>query len=149
LAAAFLYGQLLGQDDIQMRRMALWSAYAEAFRELQREGVLALPNPPPTVMHNAHIFFVVLPDKERRVDLQEHLRTRGISSAPHFVPLHDSPAGRGLGRASGPLENTQTAADCLLRLPLYVGLEDAQARVIEAVFDWASIRSHALTKIGS
>ena len=149
LAAAFLYGQLLGQEEIQSRRMALWSAYAEAFGELDQTGVLSLPRPPPTVRHNAHIFFVVLPDKERRIALQEHLRAQGVTAAPHFVPLHDSPAGRKYGRVSGSLENTQVAAECLLRLPLFVGLEDAQARVIDALYDWATTRSYPIAKFGS
>jgi len=40
-------------------------------------------------------------------------------------------AGRKLGRASGPLSITEWAADWLVRLPLWIGLETQQDYVIE------------------
>jgi len=55
----------------------------------------------------------------------------GSARSIHYVPLRSSPAGRELGRASGPLSVTDWAADRLVRLPLWIGLETQQDDVIE------------------
>ena len=47
--------------------------------------------------------------------------------------MHSSPAGRKFGRAHGDLLVTEDLADRLVRLPLWVGLEQVQDRVIDAV----------------
>jgi dTDP-4-amino-4,6-dideoxygalactose transaminase len=52
----------------------------------------------------------------------------------HYVPLHSSPAGRRLGRAHGELAVTESIAERLVRLPLWVGLTPAQQdRVVEVL----------------
>ena len=43
----------------------------------------------------------------------------------HYVPLHDSPAGRRLGRACGELAVTEDLAARLVRLPLFPCMGDA------------------------
>jgi dTDP-4-amino-4,6-dideoxygalactose transaminase len=49
------------------------------------------------------------------------------------VPLHSAPAGLARGRAGGDLPVTTDLADRLLRLPLWLGLEEHQPRVIERI----------------
>ena len=51
----------------------------------------------------------------------------------HYVPLHNSPAGRRLGRACGELAVTEDLAARLVRLPLFPCMGDALSRVIERV----------------
>ena len=48
----------------------------------------------------------------------------------HYVPLHASPAGRRFGRAAGALPVTEDLSDRLVRLPLYYGLAEDEARRI-------------------
>jgi dTDP-4-amino-4,6-dideoxygalactose transaminase len=43
----------------------------------------------------------------------------------HYVPLHTSPAGRRFGRASGTLGTTDQVSERLLRLPLWIGMEQS------------------------
>jgi dTDP-4-amino-4,6-dideoxygalactose transaminase len=50
----------------------------------------------------------------------------------HYVPLHSSPTGRQVGRASGALPVTDDVSDRLVRLPLWLGLEEHIDRVIDA-----------------
>ena len=42
------------------------------------------------------------------------------------MPLHSSPAGRRFGRAVGRLATTESVADRLIRLPLWVGMGEAE-----------------------
>jgi dTDP-4-amino-4,6-dideoxygalactose transaminase len=63
------------------------------------------------------------------------LARRGIQAIFHYVPLHNSPAGRRYGRTAGRLSVTEDAAARLVRLPLHAGLSrEEQARVIQAVY---------------
>lgn len=140
LVSAFLLGQLEAAEAIQARRMALWEAYRDGLAGAASEGHFRLPAPPTTVRHNAHIFFLVMPDRAARADLAAHLAACEITAATHYVPLHSAPAGKRYGRVSGPLDATELAAGCLLRLPLYDGLEPDQPRVIAAVLEWTRRR---------
>ncbi len=52
----------------------------------------------------------------------------------HYVPLHDSPAGRRYGRANGDLIVTNDLSSRPIRLLMWVGLQEAdQNRVVDAL----------------
>ncbi len=61
------------------------------------------------------------------------LRAKGIQAIFHYVPLHDSPAGRRFGRTAGSMESTRRAGDGLLRLPLWYGMADQPDLVVAAL----------------
>ncbi|TMB09493.1 MAG: dTDP-4-amino-4,6-dideoxygalactose transaminase, partial [Deltaproteobacteria bacterium] len=66
----------------------------------------------------------------------EHMREQGICCAFHYVALHTSPMGRQLhdGR---PLPGSERLSSCLVRLPLFFELTDAEAdQVIEVTLDF-------------
>jgi len=132
LIAAFLWAQLEHGEEITGRRLAIWQRYHEAYAGLQAAGLLRRPCVPCGCEHNAHMYYLLLPDVEQRSALIEALKSEGIHSVFHYVPLHQAP-GRRFGRACGELEVTVDLAERLLRLPLWVGLESQQDRVIEAV----------------
>ncbi len=141
MTAAFLTAQLERVAMIQAPRMAAWARYRDALAPLAAAGHFAISSPPDNVTHNGHIFFVVPHDKAARVDLETHLSTLNIRTVTHYVPLHSSPGGMRFGRSHGAMTQTDRAGDCLLRLPLYSDLAAAdQARVIEAIQDWAAKR---------
>jgi dTDP-4-amino-4,6-dideoxygalactose transaminase len=56
----------------------------------------------------------------------EQLNKVGVNAVFHYVPLHSSAGGRRYGRAVGTLPHTDKASDCLLRLPLWVGMQEAE-----------------------
>jgi dTDP-4-amino-4,6-dideoxygalactose transaminase len=77
---------------------------------------------------------VLLPDLQRRVRFIHTLKAAGVDAVFHYVPLHSSLAGKKYGRAHGDLPHTQQADDCVVRLPLWVGMAQTQiTRVIETV----------------
>jgi dTDP-4-amino-4,6-dideoxygalactose transaminase len=137
MTAALLQAQLESADVFNATRRAQWDRYRDGLADLAAEGIFDLPSPPAEAEHNGHIFFIVLPDSERRDNLAAELAQAGITALTHYIPLHSSPAGQRFGRAAGPLTGTRRATEGLLRLPLYHDLGSGQDRVIDAVRAWA------------
>ena len=138
LTAAFLWAQMSEAQWITQRRLEIWTRYNEALYELEQRELLRRPVIPPGCEHNAHIFFVILPDRKQRDLFLEHLNRRGIYAVFHYIPLHSSKAGRRYGRSAGKLEVTTEMSGRLARLPLWAGMSDETVdQVIEAVFDVA------------
>jgi dTDP-4-amino-4,6-dideoxygalactose transaminase len=139
IVAAFLWAQLERADDIQAARMSAWSAYHEAFAALEAGGRLRRPVIPSHCRHNAHMYYILLPAGVPRREFIGQLAARGVNSVFHYVPLHDSPAGRRFGRASGRLPVTEDLAGRLVRLPMWVGVDALKvAEAVEAVLSSAA-----------
>ncbi|MFN8722318.1 MAG: dTDP-4-amino-4,6-dideoxygalactose transaminase [Rhodospirillales bacterium] len=119
IIAAVLWAQLGAMEAITAHRLALWDAYAEALAPLERDGLLCGPRPPAAHRHNAHIHHVLLNDAARRAEVLADLRRAGVHAVSHYVPLHDSPAGRRFARSAGPMRRTEDIAARLVRLPLH------------------------------
>ena len=132
VVAAFLWAQMEMAEAITRRRKQIWARYQEAFAGLEASGRARRPVVPASTVSNAHNYCLLLPDLETRDRLIRGLREDGIHAVFHYVPLHDSPAGRKFGRASGSMEITRSVAERLVRLPLWLGLEAHQDEVIES-----------------
>lgn len=50
----------------------------------------------------------------------------GINAVFHYVPLHSSPCGEKYGKVHGGLAVTNSISARLIRLPLWIGLGEAQ-----------------------
>jgi dTDP-4-amino-4,6-dideoxygalactose transaminase len=133
LVAAFLWAQMEEVETITSRRLAIWNRYHEALEPAERQGKLRRPIIPGDCVHNAHMYYVVLPDLETRSEFISKLGTAGIQCVFHYVPLHDSPMGSRVGRAHGDLKQTASFSERLVRLPLWLGIEEHQDAVIEQV----------------
>ena len=134
LIAAFLWAQFEEANSITQRRLALWQHYHDAFAELEAAGLLRRPIVPAECEHNAHMYYVLLADGYDRQFVLNELRKSGIFSVFHYVPLHSSPAGRRYGRVHGELEVTDRQSERLIRLPIWIGLTEAQQnRIVEAM----------------
>ena len=133
IVAAYLFAQLEQASELTQRRKEMWTRYHRAFGDLEAAEQLRRPIVPSGCDHNGHLYYVLLPDQERRARLINALKVLGISAPFHYVPLHTSPAGRRFGRCQGSLPMTERAGECLLRLPLWVGLEPHLDEVIDGV----------------
>jgi dTDP-4-amino-4,6-dideoxygalactose transaminase len=132
--AAYLWAQLEAADEITARRLEIWHAYHERFARLEAAGRARRPVVPDGCEHNAHMYYLLLEDVETRVRLIADLRKQGIQAVFHYIPLHSSPAGRRFGRTQRRLGVTDRVSECLVRLPLWVAMSDAEIeRVCEAV----------------
>jgi len=133
IVAACLLAQLEAEDSITQRRMDIWNNYHRAFMELEESGKARRPIIPNECQHNAHMYYLLLPDLEKRTRCIERLKSQGISTVFHYVPLDTSPMGRKVTRTAGDLTQTHNLSDRLVRLPLWPGLEDQLAEVIDKV----------------
>ena len=130
LIAAFLWAQLEQAEEITRRRLGVWDVYQKSFAPAEAAGHVRLPRIPEGCGHNAHMYYLLFPNTERRSAFIAALKDEGIHAVFHYVPLHLSPAGKCFGRVSGSLDVTESLADRLVRLPFWVGLEAQQERVI-------------------
>jgi dTDP-4-amino-4,6-dideoxygalactose transaminase len=130
--AAFLYSQLEHRDQITAARGRVWSYYKTHLAEWAQSNGIGLPQIPEHCEQPFHMFYVLMPSLQARQALIEHLKTRGILSVFHYVPLDSSPMGKKYGVFDCP--QTQKTADTLLRLPFYNDLsEDAQAGIVAEI----------------
>lgn len=136
ITAAFLFAQLESAGEITQRRLNLWHQYHQAFADLEADGLVQRPGIPADCAHNAHMYYLVLRSAAERTDFIAALLARGVHSVFHYVPLHSSPYGSQFGGTVGNCENAQDLAARLVRLPLWIGLEPHQERVIEAARDF-------------
>lgn len=141
ITAAFLWAQMEAAEAITNRRLELWADYHEAFEALEDAGRLRRPVVPEGCGQNAHMYYLLLRDSADRSAFIEAMRAKHIQCVFHYVPLHTSPYGQRIGRASGELRVTTELADRIVRLPMWLGLEEEQSRVIRDVS-----RSLALNK---
>lgn len=127
LTAAFLWAQLEEAREITGKRLAVWNLYHQGLEKAEAgESPLRRPVIPESCAHNAHMYYLLAPSAEKRNEILEQMRRRGVNPLFHYVPLHLSPAGRLFGRPSGELPHTENLPARLLRLPLWIGV-DAEA----------------------
>jgi dTDP-4-amino-4,6-dideoxygalactose transaminase len=143
LTAAFLLAQLEASDRISTRRMELWRRYHDSLAGFEREGALRRPIAPAGCQHNGHIYYVLLPTAAARNAVLDSLRGAGIDAVFHYIPLHSAPAGRRLGRTSGPLDVTDDVSARLVRLPLWAGMTDADADSVVSAIRSALAKGHS------
>jgi dTDP-4-amino-4,6-dideoxygalactose transaminase len=134
LIAAFLWAQLEEAERITRLRLELWNHYHESLEPLERRGLLRRPIIPRDCSHNAHMYYVLLAPGADRAAVLGDLVNDDIWAVFHYVPLHNSPAGRRYGRTNGDLIITDDLSARLIRLPMWVGLQEAdQNRVVDAL----------------
>ncbi len=135
IIAAFLWAQMEDADELTRRRLAIWNVYHQQLEPLEVSSLLRRPILPDECMHNAHMYYILLADFKARTELIDALKQRGVNTVFHYIPLHTSPAGLRYARTHGKLTVTEDVADRLLRLPLWLGLEEHQPRVIQNIVD--------------
>ena len=69
------------------------------------------------------MYYLLFNSLEERTDFIAKMREENINCVFHYLPLHDSPAGKRFGRYNEELPVTRKVSDTLVRLPLWVGLE--------------------------
>jgi dTDP-4-amino-4,6-dideoxygalactose transaminase len=133
IVAAFLWAQMEEADSINRRRLEIWANYHQWFASLEKAEKVQRPTIPRECTHNAHMYYLLLPNLATRTRVIERLKARGIQTVFHYIPLHSSPVGKQLGRTAGEMRHTDDTGERLLRLPLWIGLEEELADVIAEI----------------
>ncbi len=126
LNAAYLEPQLRAVERIQARRAQVFGRYRQALAAPSvRAGARIIEPPAHNGAGNAHLFALVFRSSEQRTRYIAHMGASGILTPFHYVALHRSPMGRRFhdGR---PLPISDQLTDCLVRLPLFFNIADAQ-----------------------
>jgi dTDP-4-amino-4,6-dideoxygalactose transaminase len=132
IIAAFLWAQLQEADLITSKRLSIWNRYHEAFADLETAGRLLRPKIPYGLEHNGHAYYLVLKNLADRMAFINTMKKQEVSCSFHYVPLHSSPAGEKYGRVYGNMPITRNTEHCLVRMPLWPGLDvDSQQAVIK------------------
>ncbi len=138
IIGAFLFAQLENIDEIQSKRISIWTKYYNALKVLAEEGAIKIPVIPDYATNNAHMFYVICNSLQDRTDLIEHLKNSGVYAVFHYLSLHSSPyySSRHDGRE---LPRTDFYSDCLVRLPMYYELTPEQVkRVCDSIISFYS-----------
>ena len=134
LTAAFLWAQLEEADRITRERLSIWWSYHALLAPMESDGWLRRPIVPEGCQHNGHMYYVLLAPSLDRQRVLNAMKQAGIWAVFHYVPLHDSPAGKRFGRVHGTMDVTKRQAESLIRLPMWVGLsQEQQVQVVEVL----------------
>lgn len=125
LQAAYLYAQLMDAEKIDDARLGAWQYYLDRLSDLSPQH-FTVPQIGAGARHNAHIFYLMLPDEASCAALAERLRRDGVLAIRHYVPLHSSNAGKRFGRFHGEDRYTSNLSERVLRLPLWYGISREQ-----------------------
>ena len=141
IVSAFLCAQLEEVESITERRLEIWREYHRGLESLEERGELRRPIVPRHCKINGHMYHILLPSGRQRDALINYMDSKEIGTVSHYVPLHSSPAGKKYGRAHGDLKLTEEISQRVLRLPLWVGLENTQEVIATVEAFLATVRS--------
>ena len=137
--AAYLLAQLEMREVIQGKRRALHEHYEAALAPYAGELGFDLMHVPADRTSAHHMFYVLLPDRDRRNDVLELMRKSGVQATFHYQPLDASDAGRGFAVRETHCPVSRDISDRLLRLPFWNNLgEPERDRVASTFLDAAT-----------
>ncbi len=137
MIAAFLYAQLEDQEQIQGLRRKVWQYYSGHLQDWADANGVRMPVVPAHCEQPYHLFYLLMPSLKQQQELIHHLKAHDIQAVFHYLPLHLSKMGRKFGGKDGDCPVTERVSACLLRLPFYCGLSEADlARIVEAIYDY-------------
>ena len=135
--SAILRAQWTRREEIQAKRLAIWSRYHQELKEWSENWGVQRPAVPDGCLHPAHLYFLVMRSLEQRSRLIQHLESRGVMAVFHYQALHLSPVGVRLGGRAGQCPVSEAASDRLVRLPLYADLSPSEVdQIVVAVTDF-------------
>lgn len=140
IIAAFLWAQMEKATWITQKRMELWNTYHEGFLDLEKSGNVRRPTITEHCSHNAHMYYLLLHDVDSRTAFIKAMDEAGMNCVFHYVPLHSSKMAVDVARSQGELPNTVELSDCLVRLPLWVGLDEEIDSMVSTICNYIKSR---------
>lgn len=132
ILAAFLYAQLQFLEEVNAKRKAIFDFYYENLKDMEKAGKLKLPIIPNNCQTNYHFFHILLDSESHRNAIMSKMRSEGIQTTFHYVPLHSSPMGNKFGYKEGDLPITENLSGRLLRLPFFPDLKKEELEFVLA-----------------
>jgi dTDP-4-amino-4,6-dideoxygalactose transaminase len=131
---------------VKLQYLARWNEQrnecARVYNELLEPmaGSVWIPHQPSWSKPVYHLYVVRTPFRN---ELQKHLTELGVGTGIHYpIPVHLQTAYARFGRKRGDFPVTEEAANQILSLPMFAGLNALdQRRVADAIIEFASIRA--------
>lgn len=135
--AAVLTAQLEHSGEIQRKRHQAFNLYMDGLSDWASKNGAQLPHHLAGEDRPAHLFPILMPSLDSRTELIEFAKNQSVGLTFHYVPLHNSPAGKHYGQSIGEFHNTHLITESLVRLPLFsdMSLNDA-SRVVEVISEF-------------
>lgn len=135
IAAALGVEQLKRQDEFREARARIASRYTDAFSRLSE---IRCPTVRLDRSHAWHLYVIEVDSSQLRIRRDafiEALRTAGIGTSVHFIPLHLHPYYRDqFGYRPSDFPNALAAYERMVSLPIYPGMTEADVEdVIQSV----------------
>jgi dTDP-4-amino-4,6-dideoxygalactose transaminase len=138
LQAALGLAQLSKCETMRDRRAVIAESYTRA---LQGLDAYKTPVTPLDDQHAWHLYVLQVNPSALRIDRNrviEELKSRGIGTSVHFIPLHLHTLYQQLGYIAGEFPNAEERFGGSISLPIYPGLTEQDAdRVVESLHDIA------------
>lgn len=137
LQAAYLWGQLEVADHIKQNRLTSWNKYYSGLYPLHDKKLIQLPTIPKNCLHNGHMFYIKVHNLKLRTKLIQYLNEYAIGAVFHYIPLHSSAFGQTISTFHGEDKFTTVESEKLIRLPLWLGMAEAEIQyVVEHIFNF-------------
>jgi dTDP-4-amino-4,6-dideoxygalactose transaminase len=83
------------------------------------------------------MFYLLMPDLDTRTRFISHMKSRGVLTVFHYLPLNASTFGATFGGRPGQCPVTEDVSDRLVRLPLFHDMTaDERAQILAAALDF-------------
>ena len=137
--AAYLLAQLEQREVIQQKRRGVHETYLQRLAPMaQRLGIEVMQTPAGSDPAY-HLFYVLLPDRDRRNDVLEAMHKMGVHPAFHYLPLHTSDAGQVFRVRETECPVSEEISGRLLRLPFHNNLTPAELDRVVTTFETAVV----------
>lgn len=138
IIAAFLLSQLEHSDEITQRRLDIWHEYGE---NLEESTIYQKPKVNKSIKHNGHIYYLLFKESNLSEKFINYMNDYDIHCTRHYFPLHLSSMAKTFITAKTELKVTEKIAGNLVRLPIWLGIEDFQEKIIETINNFERIDS--------
>lgn len=134
LSAAVLYAQLKKSEEIIEKQRLVYGYYDKYLTDLAERFDFELPLVAAYNDNNCHVYYLLFDNHASRERVREKLKNSGVDAFFHYMPLHSSEMGHQLGYTPEDLPITQNVAQCILRLPIYAAMTEADcAHVVSKI----------------
>ena len=132
MISAFLWAQIESAKSITERRIDIWDKYNFAFADFEKSGKVKRPFIPSHCTHNAHMYYLVFNEGWQRDGFISQAKKEGIQTVFHYIPLHNTKIAQDLSPSKPrDMPITQHISDSIVRLPIWLGIEDFQDEIID------------------
>ncbi|MGE5400726.1 MAG: dTDP-4-amino-4,6-dideoxygalactose transaminase, partial [Ignavibacteriales bacterium] len=129
IISAYLWAQIENISSIQKKRIGIWNTYLKKISKWAKANGIRIPFIPEFATNNGHMFYLICQSGEQRSSLIQYLKLKNIIAVSHYLSLHKSPY-YGNQYDGKELYESDHYSDCLVRLPLFYDLSNADMKYI-------------------